>query len=163
MKTHDAIKTSIETADMIAKMYIEDLSDEEMMHRPHQKCNHIKWQMGHLIASDYMMINGCCPGSMPDLPDGFAEKYNKETAASDNPGDFHSKAELMELWQNQREAALSKLASLSEDDFSLESPEEMRSYAPNFGAAFGMLGIHWTMHSGQWAIIRRQLEREPLM
>ena len=163
MKAQDVIKTSIQTADMISKTYLEDLTDEEMMHRPHEKCNHIKWQMGHLIAADNMMINGCCPGALPDLPEGFSEKYAKETCTSNNPGDFHSKAELMELFDSQRAAAFATLDSLTEEDLNRDAPEDMKSYAPNFGAVFGMLGLHWTMHSGQWAVIRRQLGREPVM
>ena len=163
MNARDAIRTSIETADMISKAYLEDLTDDEMMHRPHEKCNHIKWQLGHLIASDYIMVNGCCPGAIPALPDGFVDKYGKETCTSDNAGDFHSKSELLELWSMQRAAALIKLSELSDDELNAEAPEAIRSYAPNFGAAFGMLGIHWTMHSGQWAVICRQLGREPVM
>ena len=163
MNARDVIRTSIETADMISKTYLEDLTDEEMMHRPHEKCNHIKWQLGHLIAADNTMVNGCCPGAMPELPAGFAEQYAKETCTSDDAGDFHSKAELMELWGSQREAAFAQLAQLSDEDLNTESPEEMQSYAPNFSAVFGMLGLHWTMHSGQWAVIRRQLGREPVI
>ena len=158
-----AIRTSIETADMIAKMYLEDLTDDELMHRPHEKANHIKWQLGHLLASDYDMINGCCPGVLPDLPSGFAEQYSKEAAASNDPADFHTKEQYMEIYSKHREAALNKLATLSDEDLAQDAPEAMRSYAPNWGAAFGMVGIHWTMHSGQWAVIRRQLGREPLM
>ena len=163
MKPNEAIKISIDTADMIARMYLEDLTDEEMMHRPGEGCNHIKWQMGHLIASDYMMVNGCCEGAMPALPDGFAEKYSKETAASNEPGDFHSKAELMELFEQQRAASLEALAGLDEAALGSPAPEAMRGYAPLVANAFSMLGIHWTMHTGQWAVIRRQLGRAPLM
>lgn len=163
MNAIEAIKSSIGTADMIAKTYLEDLTDEEMMHRPHEKCNHIKWQLGHLIAADNMMVNGCVAGALPDLPEGFADQYNKETSTSDNAADFHSKAELMDLFSKQREAAMTALDSLSADDLNKDAPESMQAYAPNFGAAFGMLGIHWTMHSGQWAIIRRQLGREVLI
>ena len=127
MNAREAIKVSIETADMISKTYLDDLSDEEMMHRPDPKCNHIKWQIGHLIVSDNSMVNGCCPGTMPELPDGFQEQYSKETCTSDNAGDFHSKAELMELFTNQRVAALAKLTELSDDDLNADAPEAIRA------------------------------------
>lgn len=162
MKACDALRQSIETADMISSSYLEDLSDDEMMHRPHENANHIKWQLGHLIISDNDMVNGCCPGAVPALPDGFREKYTKETAGSNNSADFDSKTNLLEMFSQQRKATFAKLAELSDADLDSEAPEALRSYAPNFGAAFGMLGIHWTMHSGQWAVIRRQLGREPL-
>ena len=43
MKPNEAIKLSIDIADMITRGYLEDLTDQEMMHRPAAACNHIKW------------------------------------------------------------------------------------------------------------------------
>lgn len=162
MKPNEAIKLSIDTADMIAHGYIEDLTDEEMMHRPAAGCNHIKWQLGHLIGSDHEMVNGCCAGAMPALPTGFAEKYAKETAAIDDPSAFDSKSDLVKLFDQQRAAAQATLANLSADELDKPAPEKMQAYAPTVAAAFSMLGIHLTMHTGQWAVIRRQLGRPPL-
>ncbi len=162
MNSREAIKASIDMGKMISMAYLDDMTDEEMMHRPHPGCNHIKWQFGHLISSENQMINGCIPGSMPDLPDGFADKYAKETSDNDDPAFFHSKAELMELFQQQRTATMAALDKLSDDDLSKPSPEEMQGYAPNWGTAFVMQDAHWVMHAGQWAVIRRQLGRPPL-
>ena len=162
MKPSEAIKLSVDTADMITRGYLEDMSDDEMMHRLTAGCNHIKWQLGHLIAADHEMVNGCCEGAMPPLPAGFAEKYTKEASTVDDPAAFDSKADLIKLFDQQRAAAMATLANLSEEDLEQPSPENMRGYAPNVAAVFSMLGIHWTMHSGQWAVIRRQLGRPPM-
>jgi hypothetical protein len=32
----------------------------------------------------------------------------------------------------------------------------------NVAGIFLMQGTHWTMHAGQWAVIRRKLGRAPL-
>ena len=159
MNTKEAIKTSIDLGKMISMSYLGDMSDEEMMHRPHPECNHIKWQLGHLIQSENQMINGCIPGAMPALPDGFAEKYTKETAGKDEPSSFDSREELMRLFEQQREATLAALGKLSDADLSNPTPEAMQGYAANWGAAFIMQDAHWVMHAGQWAVIRRQLGR----
>ena len=84
MNTHEAIRQGMETANEISMGYLNDLTDEEMMHRPHPGCNHIKWQLSHLIQSEHSMIEDIFPGSMPPLPDGFAQKYAKEAATSDD-------------------------------------------------------------------------------
>ncbi len=162
MNANEAIKIGIDMGDMISKMYLEDMTDEELMTRPHPKCNHIKWQLGHLIAGDNEMVNGCLPGTIAPLPTGFKEKYSKEQASSDDPSVFHSKAQLMELYASQRDAVRAALAKLNDADFDKASPEAMQSYAPTVGAVFSMLGSHWVMHAGQWAVIRRQLGREPI-
>ncbi|MGI9517520.1 MAG: DinB family protein [Pirellulaceae bacterium] len=162
MDSRAAIKASIDMGKMISMAYLGDLTDEEMMHRPHPQCNHIKWQIGHLIASENQMINGCVPGSMPDLPAGFAEKYTKETATVDDPGFFHSKEELMQAFEQQRNGTLAALDKLSDEDLGKSSPEAMQAYAPNWATAFVMQDSHWVMHAGQWAVIRRQLGRPPM-
>ena len=163
MDSRQAIHPSIGTADMISPTYLEDLTDEEMMKRPDPGCNHLKWQVGHLISSDHGMISGCVPGALPDLPDGFAEKYSKEQAASDSPDDFHSKAELMSTFEAQRSAILEALANMTDEDFDQPAPESMQSYAANVGAVFSMIGSHWLMHTGQWVVLRRQLGRDLLI
>lgn len=162
MNAQQAIESNIDMAAMISTSYLKDLTDEELMHRPHPKANHIKWQLGHLIASDFQMINACCEGALPALPDGFAEKYSKETAGSDDPNSFHSKTEYLDLYKSQTDAIKKVLAGLSPEDLDKPTPEPMQGYAPTVGSAFVMIGSHWTMHAGQWAVIRRQLGRDPL-
>ena len=162
MDARDALKLSINMGQMITTSYLDDLTDEEMFHRPCQGCNHINWQLGHLIASEHQMLEGVCPGSMPALPNGFSEKYTKETAMSDDAAQFENKETLVKAYQEQRAATLTALEKLSSDDLAKEAPEQMRAYAPNVAAVFEMQGSHYLMHAGQWAVIRRQLGRPPL-
>lgn len=157
-----AIRLSIDMGKMVSLSYLGDLSDKDWLHRPHPECNHITWQVGHLIAFERQIIEDVVPGSMPELPDGFAARYTKEAAASDDASVFHSKQELLELFESIRAATLSALEQLSDDDLDRASPEEMQAYAPTVGAAFSLQGGHWLMHAGQWAVIRRQLGHAPL-
>ena len=159
MNSRDAIKLSIDMGAMVSMAYIEDLSDEDLMRRPCPGCNHINWQIGHLISSEHQMGNKLAPDSMPELPDGFAEKYTKETATIDDPAKFCTKAELQAVFKVQREATLEALSDLSKSDLDDETGVE---YAPTVGAMFSLQGSHWLMHCGQWAVVRRQLGRPPL-
>ena len=160
MNANEAIKMNLDCADMVCGAYLGDLTNEEAMKRPHAGCNHINWQLGHLITSDHGMCVGCVPDSLPALPEGWAEKYSKETANSDNAADFVPKDELMAYFQNQRKAITEVLAGLSEEQLGAASPESFQSYAPTVGAVFSMIGSHWLMHAGQWVVVRRELGRE---
>lgn len=162
MDTRAAMKASLDCSDMIVTMYLSDLEGPELLKRPAENCNHIAWQLGHLIVSEHQMIGGCLPGAMPNLPAGFEQKYSKEQSVSDRASDFDDKATLLELYRTQRAATLAALSQQSDKDFDRESPESIRSYAPTLGSAFALIGIHWTMHAGQWAVIRRQLGRPPM-
>jgi hypothetical protein len=159
MNARDAIKLGIDMADFVALGYLQDLTDEELMDRPHPKCNHVNWQVGHLVASDNQMIDQVLPGSMPPLPAGFSEKYTRETATSDDPQAFAKKEELLRVQKEQRAGVLAALAKLTDSDLDKATGIE---YAPTIGAMFSMVGSHWMMHCGQWVIVRRKHGRPPL-
>ena len=162
MNSREAIKLNLDLSGMVASTYLEDLTDEELMRRPHAGCNHIKWQLGHLIVSEHKIVETVVPSSMPSLPEGFADRYTTATASSDLATDFDSKADLLALAASLRTATLTTLDSLSDEALDQPSPEPVRAYAPSVGAAFSMQGGNWLMHAGQWAVVRRQLGREPI-
>ena len=162
MDARDALKISINMGRMITTSYLEDLTDAEMLHRPCAGANHINWQLGHLIASEHGLVSGVCPGAMPPLPEGFAEKYSRDNAGVDDAAKFENKETLLKVYQEQRAGTMAALEQLSNDDLDEPSPEQFRAYAPNVAAVFEMQGSHYVMHAGQWAVIRRQLGRPPL-
>mgnify|MGYP001239114498 CR=1 FL=1 len=154
-----AIRLNMQTAEMIGLGYLNDLTDEEMMLRPAPGCNHLNWQLGHLVVSEHEMLQAVNAAELPALPEGLEKAYSKETAGSDNPADFWKKDQLLEAYQNLR-AASQKLLDQQTPE-SLEKPTGI-DYAPTVGAIFMMLGSHWLMHCGQWAVVRRQTGRPPL-
>ena len=162
MNTKEALKGGMDSAGFIAAAYLEDLSDADLLVRPASDCNHIAWQLGHVISAEHQMVNGICPGSMPKLPEGFAEMHSKEKAKSDNPQDFLTKDEYLKLAKEQRAGTLAALDKTGDADLDKPAPEAMRSYAPTVAAVFTMQGTHWLMHAGQWPIIRRKLGKPPL-
>lgn len=159
MNAKQALKVSLDMERAVSMSYLEDLTDQEMMHRPCPGANHIKWQLGHLIASEHALVDKVVPGSMPPLPDGFQETYSREQALVDDAAAFHSKQELLQAAATQREGTLAALDAVSDAD--LDQPSGVE-YAPTVGGIFSMQGGHWLMHAGQWAVIRRQLGRPPL-
>ena len=154
MNSQESIKQSIDMADMVCMSYLADMSESELMIRPHAQCNHLNWQVGHLIASEHGMIEQIRPGTMPALPSGFAGKYTKETASIDDPSAFASKDELMSTYKAQRAGTLAVLAKTSEQEMEAKTGVD---YAPTVGAVFVLQGSHWLMHCGQWVIVRRSL------
>lgn len=162
MDTRGAIRVGYDCSDAITLGYLSDLTDAELLIRAVPGINHIAWQLGHLIAGENQMIGGVFPGSMPALPAGFAEKHSKETSANDNPADFLTKSEYLQLMAEQRQGTLAALATQTDQDFDQPAPESMRAYAPTIGSLFSLIGSHWLMHAGQWAVLRRKLGRAPL-
>jgi len=159
MNPRDALKISIDCGSLVALGYLEDLTDAELLHRPAPGANHINWQLGHLVWSDYHHLGLGAPKFLKPLPDGFTTLYNAETAGVDDPAKLLTKAELLVAREVQQQATIEAL--YQQTDAELER-ETGIFWAPTVAALFSMAGSHWLMHAGQWSVIRRQLGRPPL-
>ncbi len=160
MNAQDVIRTSLATADMIAMAYLSDLTDADLMRRPHPACNHLNWQVGHLIVNEHQLMSKVLPGAMPELPAGFAARYDKGTIGNDDPAAFADKATLMAQYQAQRKGTLAALEWVSATELDRVTGID---YAPTVGAMFLLQADHWLMHCGQWVVVRRQLGKPVLI
>src|SRR6185369_12293898 len=109
MNIKDGIKLQFTISEFMVENFLSDLSPAELLQRPAPGANHVAWQLGHLISAETRLVDAALPGSMPALPEGFAERHTKETAASDNPKDFLSKDGYFKLAKTVRAAALRAL------------------------------------------------------
>jgi len=162
MNAQRALKAPIIQGQNIVEGYLADLSDADLLLRAIPGTNHIAWQLGHCIYAEHFMVDLVRPGSMPKLPEGFQGQHSKETAESDDPQKFLTKAAYLDLFHSQRAGTLALLEQLSEEQLSAPAPKELQSFLDTVGGVFAMQGTHWVMHAGQWAIIRRKLGRPPL-
>lgn len=163
MNSKDAIRSSINISSMVLKTYISDLNDADLMRRPGDGCNHLAWQLGHLIASEVELLNQVAGGNGGNLPDGFAEAHSKEKCSSDDASAFHGREEYVELFDQVRAATLSALDAYPESDLDNPAPEHFRSFCPTMGDMFTLIATHPMMHAGQFVVVRRQLGKPILM
>jgi len=162
MQTKDAIRGSMDISTMVYKGYLGDLEDNELLTRPGEGCNHLAWQVGHLIASEVNLLESICPGKGAVLPDGFAEAHSNETAASDDPSKFLSKTQYLELMDQVRAATLKALEEIPEQELDTPAPENFRGFCPTVGHMFLLIGTHPMMHAGQCVPVRRKLGKPVL-
>jgi hypothetical protein len=156
------IRASYEMPSSIVRGYLDDLTDDDLFVRPHENMNHIAWQLGHLLVGENHHMNAIKPDSMPALPEGFAERHAKETATSDDRSQFNTKAEYLQLMEQQRQATFAVLDGLTEEQLAGPSPEAVNYLGPTVSAIFTGESTHWMMHAGQWAVVRRKLGKPPL-
>ena len=156
MTTHEAIMHTLETGIQLVKLYVEDMTDAELLTRPNPESHHVAWQLGHMISSECEMMQQL-GFEMPALPDGFAETYTPENAKSDNPATFHKKDQYTELLTAQRTATLEVLKNMDEATMDKSTPAPMSEYVDTVGRALNLIGIHQMMHAGQFIPVRRKL------
>jgi hypothetical protein len=159
MNAKDTLKQALATTNMVVSSYLQDLTDADLLIPPAPGCNHIAWQLGHLIQSNVSILESIAPGLAPKLPEGFGEKHTKETAQSVDPAAFHSKAEYEALMQKVNDSVVAAIDKMSESDLDQPSPEHWRSMFPRVGDIVVLLTSHAMMHAGQWVPLRRKLNK----
>ncbi len=160
MNAKDVLRLTLGASDMIMTKYIEDLSDAELTVVPIEGMNHIAWQVGHLIATERMMVEGLKPGTSPPLPAGFEAAHPRDE--KDRPADpkaYKTKAEYLGLFKAQRAATLQALEAMSDAEMDSPAPERFQRMAPTAGAVYNLAGTHILMHVGQFVAVRRALKK----
>ena len=163
MNAKDAIRSSANLSSMVLKTYISDLDDADLMRRPGEGCNHLAWQLGHLISSEVQLLEKVAPRHGIELPDGFAEAHSKEACKNDNPAGFHGKTTYVDLFDKVRAASMAALDGYAPSDLDKPAPEDFRQFCPTMGDMFTLIATHPLMHAGQFVVIRRQLGKPILM
>jgi hypothetical protein len=139
------------------KNTLADFSDQDMLQRACPGANNAAWQIGHLTAAEWRMVNGVKPGAMPELPAGFAEKFSAETTKIDDSTKFPPKAELIAQFIKVRQATIAWTAALMPQDMDQPTPQRIRDWCPTAGHIAAMIPVHVAMHVGQIQVIRRKL------
>lgn len=161
MNAKDILRQVIESADMIVRIYVSDLSDADLLVRSVPGTNHIAWQLGHMIAGSRKMLEDLGQPA-PSLPAAFAATYTPAMAGSDDASCFAGKEEYLSLLAQMKTAMLAAVDATPEERLGDPGPEPMREYAPTVATALLILGNHWLMHAGQFVPIRRKLGKSPL-
>jgi DinB superfamily len=163
MNTRDTIRKTLNFSMTVLNSYISDLTDAELLFRPGKDCNHLAWQLGHLISSQASLLEMVAPGAAAKLPDGFDKQHSKETAGENNIAKFCSKETYAKLFEAVNNSVFAALAKVSDSDFDQPGPEKMRSHFPTVGDLYVLIASHPMMHAGQFVPVRRALGKPILM
>lgn len=163
MDSRQAIKANGDLCRMVLKSYFSDLDDAELLTRPGEGCNHLAWQLGHLIASECNLLEMVKPGAAAALPDGFAEKHDKEKVGVDDPAAFCTKQEYLDLLDKVYAATLAALDATSDEDLDKPTGGDFANFAPTHGHVYALIATHPMMHAGQFVPVRRKLGKPVLM
>lgn len=163
MKACDTIVSALSGTQNILNMYLDDLSDADLLVRPVPGANHIAWQLGHLVAAEILLAQPQFPEvEYPALSPGFMKLYGKEGASDDDRMHFLGKKEYLEMFANGRELTKSAAAKLADADLDRPTKGDMAKFAPTLGALLLAISNHTLMHAGQFSVVRRKLGKPVL-
>ncbi len=156
MNVKDLLHHNVTFTHNITKMYLDDITDQELLVRAVPGSNHLAWQLGHLVASERSLLEAI-GADVPDLPESFADNHGSKNTGSDDPNEFLTTAEYFELMDQMHQAAEAAIDKTDEAGLDSPTPEKLRSFFPTVGSVLLMAGSHEMMHAGQIATIRRKL------
>lgn len=159
----DVLAATLKTTNMVLTSYVSDLSDEELMVRPAPGCNHLAWQLGHLIASHVALLESVCPGKAIVLPEGFEQAHAKETAGVDDASKFFTKDQYIDLIRQHEDATIAAWSEMSGEQLDGPAPEHFRQMFPTVGHVCVLIATHGMMHAGQFVPVRRSLGKPVLI
>lgn len=161
MTGSEAIQAALEATRGVLERYLDDLSDADLLARPSPNANHIAWQLGHLIWTEYFLVTQqLTAAAMPALPAGFAEAHGKDRAGADDG--FLTRREYLGLFARVRAATVAAVDGLSDADLDRPSTGRVAESAPTLGAVFLLVSNHTLMHAGQFTAVRRALGKPVL-
>lgn len=162
MDVRGAIIANFGIADTISFGYIDDLKPEELFFRPTPKCNHLAWQLGHLIVNERYFVDKIAPGKIEALPEAFIEAHGKKNCGCDDPALFATKEEYIRLAKQVRAGTLRVINSLTTGDLDRPMTQGVPPFLRTVGEVLLFLPAHWLMHAGQWSTFRRVMGKPPL-
>jgi hypothetical protein len=163
MNTSEYAARGLNASGEFLKMTVADMTDAELLTRPCPSANHPLWQLGHLCSAERGISEQIKPGSMPELPAGFKERFeNKKTNDVDDISKLATKQELLDLFTKLRAATIAMVTTMSPADFDQPAPESFKRMCQTVGDVVNLQVTHVMMHVGQFQVARRKVGKPVL-
>jgi uncharacterized damage-inducible protein DinB len=160
MQTKEAIRYSLNLADMAVMRALDQVQDIPFTFPTEQGGCHPLWVVGHLAV-----IEGMTNEILTGRPNPLAkwnELFGQETVASDNAGLYPTIAEVRARYTELRKENLAFLDSLRESELdtpTVMQPAGVEEHFNTYGRALLTLALHQTMHRGQLTDVFRMAGR----
>jgi hypothetical protein len=135
---------------------------EQWTYQVHGQANHALWFAGHIGTVDNFMIARLSPAQVREKA-GYRERFAMGSRPTPRPADYPPPAEVLAFMRDRREALLSLLAGLSEDNLAKPSPPGVPDFMPDVASIFQGAVWHEALHAGQVTVARRALGHPPMV
>ena len=139
----------------------EDLNDADFLAQLPGEGQTANWIYGHLATSEDWFMSKLTGSSLQISADDH-ERYKAGQALTTDPGAYLSKADVLSLFQTQRERTLGALSKADTSSWDSPAPEGLPPMMETVGSVWGVVGTHSFWHLGQVTAIRRMLGKPPM-
>lgn len=142
---------------------VEDIEPERWFDMPPSGTGHVAWQLGHLAASQLVLIhNRCFDKPFTDsMRDDVRHLFARGSTPVAGSGGYPPMADIRAMFDRIQNEAIALISTLS--DAELESPAgDPHPLFSTKAGAIGTAALHETFHAGQIAMLRRHFGKAPL-
>ncbi|HUN82092.1 MAG TPA: DinB family protein [Phycisphaerae bacterium] len=162
MDTKQLLIERLETARRWTNGLLEDIETGTWFDAPGQGLGHCAWQIGHLAASQIVLLHMRCFGRQ--FADCAPAEYQGLFARGSTPvadaKAYPPLATIRDFFDHTQKDCLEMIRSMPESE--LDKPTEPHPMFSTKAGAISMLNMHECFHAGQIALIRRLRGKAPL-
>jgi DinB superfamily len=143
------------TNDLIA-----DIDESLWFTPPGQHLGHVAWQLGHIAASQIVLVHMRCFGRPfgDCAPADYMGTFARGSKPVPDPSKYPPIPVIREFFNRTQADVMDRISTLTPAD--LDQPTEPHPMFTNRGGAIGMVVTHEAFHAGQIALIRRLMGKQ---
>ena len=159
---NEPIVYSLQFSGGAVRMFTEDLSPHEMLHRTAPKANCAAWLIGHLTLTDRSILKRLGVTDLPPLPDeGYEKRFSRDEGCPQAEA-FGDVSTLLATFDAHRDRLVAHASSLTPEQ--LDQPlDKPHLRFKTVGELLSFISLHTCIHAGQITMIRRSLGRPPVI
>lgn len=164
MKITDLLVDRLQTGRMWTNSLLADIEESRWFEMPHPGVGHVAWQVGHLAASQIVLIHVRCFGmAYTDVaPDSIRTTFARGSTPVADKSKYPSIAEIRALFDRVQNDVIHRVSGMSESELDEQAGAEPHPMLKYKAGAIAMAAMHETFHAGQIAMIRRIFGKAPL-
>jgi uncharacterized damage-inducible protein DinB len=146
------------------KNLITDIDAPRWFDMPFPGFGHAAWQIGHLAASQVILVHMRCFGMAFEdvLPAEWKSKLARGSTPVADAREYPPLAEIRAAFDRIFEDAVRRIRELPDGELDSPAGAEPHPMFATKAQAIGMAVMHETFHAGQIAMIRRWMGKAPL-
>ena len=147
------------TANLLA-----DIDEARWFDAPAPGAGHVAWQVGHLAASQVVLVHvRCFDRTYTDhLSAAFRDAFGRGSTPVANPAAYPPISDIRAAFERIHRESIELISGLNPAELDATVFGEAHPMFSTKGGAIGMAALHETFHAGQIALIRRLAGKAPL-
>ncbi|HKQ48856.1 MAG TPA: DinB family protein [Phycisphaerae bacterium] len=164
MSTLDLLIERLQTARKWTCNLLADFEEARWFDPPAPGVGHVAWQVGHLAASQVVLVHvRCFDRTYTDhLSAAFRDQFGRGSTPVANPAAYPAISDIRAAFDRIHQEAVELISGMSPDELDSPTTGEPHPMFNTRAEAIGMAAMHESFHAGQIALIRRLAGKAPL-